>query len=93
MVQIEFGQSLQSADKVHSGSGGGSQLISISTLLFNVILESELNLSVLEALHTPVILKGDFSFRIWGMRLGELKFASFTWITNFDALGSMLLTR
>ena len=93
-MHFESGQSLQSSGELHSGSSGGNQLISISKLSFNVISEWQLNSSVLEALHRRVMLNGSFSFfRVLEMIIGELKLAFFSWITNFDLSGSMLLTR
>ena len=86
--QVEFGQSLQSADEVHAGSDGGSQLISTSILFFNDI--SEPKWSVPTSLHTSIMRKGGSS---GGIKLRELQSASFSWITNVNVSGLMLVTR
>ena len=65
---------------------GGSQLISTSILFHNDIPEPKL--SVPNSLNTSVMWKGGFS---GGIRLRQ--FASFSWITNVNVSGLMLVTR
>ena len=77
-MQVECGQSLQSADKLQIGSSGGSQTISTSSVTLDETLELEF-LGV-------VRLNGNDWF---SRKLPT----SLTWIKNFDVFWSILVTR
>ena len=77
-LQVECGQSSQSADKLQIGSSGGSQTILTSSLTLDETLELEF-LGV-------VRLNGNDWF---SRRLST----SLTWIKNFDLFWSILVTR